>query len=113
MARILDVDRTGTKHQAGSDSLITLNVYKALQKSRFKDQLNSLTECMIYGVRADEEQDSSDNSFENNSFNNDSFTQNFFIKDQFNAPQIDQMSQMMFKKVFNIFTPDLNVEYAQ
>lgn len=53
MASILGVKRTGTKHQAGSDSLITLNVYKSLILS--KEQLDLSSDSMIYGVRTDEE----------------------------------------------------------
>ena len=42
LAETLDVERIGPKHQAGSDSLLTLATFKKLQKAYFDDAVSSV-----------------------------------------------------------------------
>lgn len=67
LAETLEVDRIGPKHQAGSDSLVTLAVFLKLRESHFKSdddaKFNKRFRGILYGLGRDGEGNNSiDNS---------------------------------------------------
>ena len=44
------IERFGNAHQAGSDSVFTLDVFIALKNGKYADQLVLKEECLIYGL---------------------------------------------------------------
>lgn len=74
LADKLGVKRTGNKHQAGSDSLLTLDTYLELMNEKYKNRLDLSKEGKIYGIM----------DFDKMSeYSNESNTNNYFIPSPF------------------------------
>jgi len=44
------VERVGAKHQAGSDSLITLRLFISLKNGLYKDRIDLKNNFMVFGM---------------------------------------------------------------
>lgn len=69
----LNIQRTGHQHQAGSDALLTLELFFEIQRSKFKEGIPTKYVNKIFGI-------TNEGSFSFNSYaNNDMMMQNFAL----------------------------------
>jgi CCR4-NOT transcription complex subunit 7/8 len=65
IAEIMNVERIGPQHQAGSDSLLTLSTFMKMVKSHFRNNLDSIDKhcSVLYGLGSDAKDFLGENGF--------------------------------------------------
>ena len=65
IAEVMSVDRIGPMHQAGSDSLLTLDTFMKMVKLHFKNNLDNIEKhcTILYGLGSDATTGTQENGF--------------------------------------------------